>query len=94
MRFDPSGDTDLQLDRLLNEGLEFRDNFRSAFLEVSLDEGKNEIQHGLGFVPLGYLVLYKRENTDIFGTEKDQWTTEQLFLKSSAKNPKVLLLVV
>lgn len=94
MRFHPGGDTELQLDSLLNEGLGFRDNFRGAILEVDLDEGKNEIQHGLGFTPIGYIVLYKRENGDIFGTEADQWTAEKLFLKSSVTNQRARLLVV
>ncbi len=56
--FHPDGDLTFQLAQLLNEGLELGDNFRGATLEVDLAVGDNEILHGLGFVPTGYIVLF------------------------------------
>ena len=56
--FYPDGDLNFQLAQLLNEGLELGDNFRGATLEEDLVVGDNTIQHGLGFVPTGYIVLF------------------------------------
>jgi hypothetical protein len=95
VKFDREGDIPFQLDKLLNEGLEFHDNFNCACMDTfSLDEGENVIEHGLGFRPVGYLVIYKEVSGDIFGTRSDEWTNEKLFLVSSVPNQKVRLLVV
>lgn len=93
-RFDPDGDLDFQLQQLLNGGLTLGDNFEGSLLEVSLEEGENKLQHNLGYVPLGYLVIYKEANTRIFGARADEWTREHLFLESSAENPRVRLFVL
>ena len=36
MRFDPEGDVNFQLDKILNQGIEFQDNIRGALLVVNL----------------------------------------------------------
>ncbi len=93
-RFNPSGDISSQLDLLLNEGLELNDNFRGALLEVTLDAGENTIQHGLGFIPQGFLVIFKEKEGDIFGSRVSEWTEEQLFLQSSVESQAVRLCVL
>ena len=94
MRYQPEGDMDYQLNGLLNGGLTFYDNMRGAILDVDLVEGFNEVRHGLGFTPMGYLVLVKQNEGDIYGTETEKWTNEILCLVSSAPNQKVRLYVM
>lgn len=93
-KFHPDGDIPFQLDELLNEGLTFTDNHEAAFLETDLDEGENEIRHGLGFIPLGYLVIYKEKEGNVYGARKDEWSEEILFLRSSVPNQTVRLFVL
>ena len=94
MRYDSEGDQEFQLDKILNKGIVVEDNLDWAILEIALTSGENTIQHGLGRVPYGYIVIYKEDNTDINGSSLSSWTTEQLFLTSSAANPKVRLFVL
>ena len=67
MRFDPTGDVAFQLESLLNEGLELNDNFRGGLLETDLVIGDNTVQHGLGFIPIGYIVLFPGNAVDESG---------------------------
>lgn len=95
MKFDRDGDIPYQLDLLLNEGLEFHDNFNCACLDtIELAEGENLIEHNLGFIPVGYIVIYKAVSGEIYGTRELEWDKEKLFLVSSAPNQKVRLLVL
>ena len=97
MRYNPTQnirDITFQLDRLLNEGLELQDNFRGGLFEVTLNAGENTLQHNLGFIPMGYIVLYKSLTGDIFGARVEQWTKTELFLESSVSNQRVRLFVV
>lgn len=94
MRYEKEGELEFQLDQILNQGLTVEDNFNWAILEVVLVSGENKIQHGLGHIPNGYIVIYKEDNTDINGSSLSSWTTEQLLLTSSAANPKVRLFVL
>ena len=94
MRFKQDGDVPFQLEKILNEGLELVDNFRGALLEATLDEGENEVQHGLGFRPVGFMLLLTSEDGRVRATREVDWTTERLFLVSSVKNQKVRLFVL
>lgn len=93
-RSEQAEDIDFQLNQLLNEGLELSDNLRGGLLEVTLSIGENSITHSLGFKPIGFILLYKDLEGDIFGSRIDEWTNEVLFLKSSVSNQKVRLFVV
>lgn len=94
MRFIKDEDTEYQLNQLLNEGLEFNDNFRGALLEVDLVEGDNTIRHGLGFKPYGAIILLQSGPGDIYGTRLTEWTNEIIFLRCSVKKLGVRLFVV
>jgi hypothetical protein len=94
MRYFPEGDLDYQLNQLLNGGLTLYDNMRGVIVDVDLEFGVNEIQHGLGHTPIGYLVLVKQNEGDIYGTETTTWTSEILFLVSSAQSQKARLFVM
>lgn len=94
MRFFPHQDTEYQLDRLLNRGLTLVDNHQGVVLNVDLELGVNEIHHSLGFTPIGYIILVKQNEGDIYGTETDKWNEEILFLVSSVASQRVRLYVM
>lgn len=94
MRYQPDGDMDYQLSNLLNGGLTLYDNMRGVIIDVDLEEGKNTVQHGLGHTPMGYFVMVKQNEGDIYGTETDTWTKETLCLVSSALSQKARLFVM
>ena len=94
MNYEIDGDLEFQLDKILNRGLVVEDNFNWAILEVVLVSGENTIQHGLGRVPNGYIVIYTDSAVTITGSSLSSWTIEQLFLTSSAASPKVRLFVL
>lgn len=94
-RFEPEGEVVFQLDDLLNEGLELNDNFRGALLEIeNVLAAENVIQHSLGFIPIGYWILYTEDPSIFSGARIEDWTTEQIFLNSSATSPRVRLFVL
>ena len=94
MKFDQEGDVNFQLDKILNEGLELNENFRGALIEVALVFGETTVQHGLGFIPIGYLVIFSEAAVTISGSRVADWTTEKMFLNSSAASPVVRLFVM
>lgn len=94
MNYEIDGDQEFQLDKILNQGLVVEDNFNWAILEVVLASGENTIQHGLGRVPNGYIVIFTEDAVTITGSSLSSWTTEQLLLTSSAASPKVRLFVL
>lgn len=94
MRYIKGGNIEFQLDQLLNEGLELGDNLRGGLVEVSLVIGDNEIHHGQGFTPQGYIVIYSEAEELPYGTRVEEWTSELLFLRSSVTNLRVRLFVL
>ena len=94
MRYEAGGSLEFQLNNILNNGLVVEDNFDWAILEVELALGENTIQHGMGRVPNGYLVIYTESAVTITGSSIGSWTTEQLLLTSSAESPRVRLFVL
>ncbi len=63
MKYESEGDQELQLSKLLNRGLVVQDNFNWGIVETALVVGENTVQHGLGFVPSGYIVIYQETVT-------------------------------
>jgi hypothetical protein len=94
MRYVPEGDLEYQLQMMLNKGLTFVDNMDTVMLDVELDEGVNTVQHGLGRVPVGYIVVLKQNPGDIFGTETNSWTSESLLLLSNVTSQRARLIVL
>jgi len=94
MKYESEGDQEFQLDKILNQGLEFPDNNRGASLEVSLVAGENTILHSLGFVPIGYQVIYSENEAIIYGSRVAEWTKEEIFLVSNVTSPTVRLFVM
>jgi hypothetical protein len=94
-RFEQEGDIPFQLNLLLNEGLELQDNFRGALLEIeNVLAAENTVQHGLGFIPTGYIILYSEDPAIFSGARIEDWTIETIFLNSSATSQRVRLFVL
>ena len=94
MRYEEDGDTDFQLGMILNEGLNLSDNFRGGMLEYTTTGALQEIQHGLGFTPSGYHILYKAAVVDIFGGDLSTWNNESIFMNSDVTSVLVRLYVL
>ena len=86
-------DTDAQLQRLLNRGLTFQDNVRCAILEVELDFGHTTIQHGLGFTPLGYIVIWQSGPEAIYGGPVNLWDEQSMVISSDAAQDARIIVI-
>lgn len=93
MRYHADGDQDHQLQQLFNKGLTFGDNMDASMVEITLSEGENTVQHGLGRKPIGYIVIAKSSPGEIHG-DTSSWNSQTLLLQSSVKNQKVRLIVL
>ena len=77
MRYDSEGDQEFQLDKLFNKGLTVQDNFNWGIVEFVAVSGVNTIQHGLGFIPNGYILLASEVELTLSDPDITQWTTEK-----------------
>lgn len=86
MKFHPQPEIEAQneqLARLLNGGLTFQDNVQGTLLEVDLVADEvNTVHHGLGYVPVGFIVIVKDAAGEIYGANTNQWTKEILLIAS------------
>lgn len=87
-------ETDWKLEKILNNGIDFGDNVRGGFVEVKTTGETQEVQHGLGHPPIGFLVILKDGPGDVYATRVEEWTKETLFLRSSVSNLTVRLFVL
>lgn len=87
-------ETEYKLDKILNNGIDFGDNVDGGFVEVTTNGGEQEVQHGLGHVPIGFFVILKDGAGDVYSTRVKEWTKDSLFLRSSAPNLMVRLFVL
>ena len=95
MRFKAGvGQLDFQLDQILNGGLTLGDNHRGALLELTLQMGENEIQHNLGYTPIGFILISKNGPGDVWSGNLSNWTRTTLLLESSVENLTVRLFVL
>lgn len=95
MRFDPGGDEKYQLTQILNDGgIKFGDNVEGGFIEVTLTTSPQEITHGLGYTPKGFLIIGKDGEGDIWTANQELWNNSTLWLASNVTNLKVRLYVM
>lgn len=80
---------------LLNNGLSFDDNFYAETLTVA-DTGaansENAITHTLKKVPTGFFLIYKDRAGDAYDSGTT-WTATTIYIKFSAANSSIKLLV-
>lgn len=94
MRFYPEADQKHQLNLLFNKGLDFNDNLRGGFVEFVTTGGSETIRHNLGFVPIGWIMIYNDALVSLYAEDVESWTTESLFLQSNAASVTVRLFVM
>jgi hypothetical protein len=94
MKFEPGRDTDFQLENMLNEGLTLADNLDGAVLQITTTGSQQSVTHALGRTPIGFLVLFKDAESDIWGELLSSWTSEILYLNASVANVAVRLFVM
>jgi hypothetical protein len=94
MRFQPDKDVNFQLERILNNGIDFQDNIRGALIEVDFEDGEAVVEHSLSYIPIGYIVLWKNGEGDVWATRSPEWNNQRLYLASNAPSLKVRLFVM
>lgn len=74
-----------QVTTMLNNGLLFSDNFNQKTLSVTFSAVNTDtaINHGLGRVPQGYIVIGRSANLVVYNGAS-QWTSSLIYLRSSA----------
>lgn len=71
------------LSQIVTNKVNFADNIDCTLVEMTLASGQNSVNHTLGKVPYGYLILSKSATADIYnGTA--EWTKLTISLTSSA----------
>jgi hypothetical protein len=96
MLYNRDQETNFQLDRILNHGIQFEDNVRGGYVEITLTGEEQQVEHNLGYVPSGYLVILKSAEFDIWTTADQlvKWTSTVLSLQSSVTNETARLFVM
>jgi hypothetical protein len=59
---------------------------KTAFVDASSQAGAAEfsIEHGLGTIPLGYLVISQDAAGSVYTSDGTPWDTSRIYLKASA----------
>ncbi|MCP4902609.1 MAG: hypothetical protein GY906_37065 [bacterium] len=87
MKFFPQPDMEAQneqLARILNGGLMLQDNVQGTLLEVNLAANMvSTVHHGLGYVPIGFIVIVKDSPGAIYGANTNDWDKEILLIAST-----------
>lgn len=94
MRYNPELELEFQLTQILNDGIEFGDNIRGAFLEIKTTGAEQKIIHGLGYVPIGFIVVLREGQVDLWTDSLLSWTKDVLFLTSDVASVTVRLFVL
>lgn len=94
MRFDPTGDISFQLSKLLNGELEFGTNIRGSFVEFVTTGDVQEVQHNLGYVPNGFIIIFQNGEGDVWSSDLESWTTSTVLLQSSVPNLTIRAIVL
>ena len=73
------------VDDVVNGGITFQDNFRAQIIGVTFSAANmdTQINHSLGILPIGYLVIGKSVALDVYNGSSSVLTKQFLTLKSS-----------
>lgn len=85
---------DKQLSDILNDGIDLEDNIRGALVTETITTESTKVFHGLGYVPKGFLIIRQEGEGTVWADKVSEWTTEDLFCKSSATSLKVVFFVL
>ena len=90
----PIGNDLREIAKIINGEISFNENVKGAYIEATLFGEETTIYHGLGYIPVGFLVVNKNAPADIWGVRVKDWTNESLFLGSNVENLEVRLFVM
>ncbi len=59
---------------------------KTAFVDVSSQAGSPEIsiEHGLGTIPIGYIVVSQDAAGSVYRSDGTPWDTDRIYLKTTA----------
>jgi hypothetical protein len=82
-----------QLAQILNNGLFFSDNFNTSIKPVTFSSSNSElrIEHNIGRVPTGYLILKKSAGADVYDGISEN-TDQYIFLRATASMNVTLMI--
>jgi len=84
-----------ELAQILNKGLKFEDNFNAEVKTIAdsgLADTQNTVAHTLKRVPSGFIVIKINKGGVVYDSGTS-WTDTALYLKCSAANAAITLLV-
>ena len=94
MRYNPELELEFQLTQILNDGIEFGDNIRGGLLEIETTAAEQRIIHNLGFTPVGFIVIMREGQVDVWASNLLSWTKDVIFLTSDVASVTVRLFVL
>lgn len=94
MKFVREKDVPYQLGLLLNNGLTFQDNVQGGFVSFTTALGVNTIQHNLGFIPIGWIMIYNEAEVSFYAEAPLTWTKNVMYLNASVASVPVRLFVM
>jgi hypothetical protein len=83
-----------EIAKILNGEISINENIKGGLIEATLFGEETTIYHGLGYVPMGFIVINKSGSADIWGARVSDWTSENLFLGSNVESVEVRLFVM
>ena len=83
-----------EISRIINGEISFNENLKGGLIEATLFGEETTVYHGLGYVPMGFIVINKSGAGDVWGARVADWTKENLFLGSNVENLEVRLFVM
>ena len=81
-----------QIKMLINNGLQFADNFDSKILTLTFSAASTDtsLTHGLGRVPTGYVILKRSASMTVYDGSA-AWTSNLIYLRASAAGSVTVL---
>lgn len=70
-----------QFQEIVSKGID-----KTAFVDASSQAGGPEIsiEHGLGTIPIGYIVISQDAPGSVYRSDGTPWDTDRIYLKASA----------
>lgn len=84
-----TGTLEPQFQEIIGKGLD-----KTAFVDVTTDAAGIEfsIEHGLGTIPIGYLVIGQDQPVSLY-TATTSWDTNRIYLRSNVSGARLRVLI-
>lgn len=96
MRVNPGGSFDKQVLEALSNNLSFHDNFKGGFVDITTPNPAGTeltVQHGLGYVPTGFIIVLKEGAGDVYASNVSSWDGEFLYIKSDTADLDIRIFI-